>query len=168
MLVSVLAFNVGQWFRSNNLRENPFVIGQTVYPTEAYLDELTSREVGYRSLGYEEFALREAALQEVIGEGGVVMDMTAHLIRIRFSDGSESDFDWGWFEAKEGLVLTDDWVLGNPFSVGQTVCAIPDSIRLDFPDRGVVEAISGNLLKLRGYGSTYSDYIHFGHFQECR
>lgn len=126
---------------------NPFVIGQTVYPADNF--RLTDPTDDF---------------MKVAEEGAEVINLTKDLIRVRFSDNTEKVYDWSWFVANNDLVLTDDWVLGNPFSVGQTVCAVPDSVREDFPDSGVVADVVGELLLLDNYDSP----INSGHFQECQ
>lgn len=146
LLVIVLAGLVIVGCGGNAPKTNPFVIGQTVYPKSDFV--LTASA--------EQFAK--------MAQGAKVINTSSDLIRVRFSDNTEGVYGWVWFIAKEPLVLTEDWVLGNPFSTGQTVCAVPDSVRESFPDKGIVTEIHGELIKLEGYDSL----LHSGHFQECQ
>jgi len=135
--------------------QNPFVIGQTIYVADDFYYTLLSN-------------FSEEMVKDLETNGAQVVDITAGLVRYRLSDGSESMSNWRWFTQKEDLVLTDNWVLGNPFSVGQRVCAVANSIRERFPDEGIVDAINGSLLRLKGYREGVDGWIGWAHFQECR
>ena len=125
---------------------NPFVIGQTVYPADNFSLTGSTKEV--------------VALAD---QGAQIVNMTRDLIRVQFADGSEAVYNWKWFDAGEPFELTDEWVFGNPFVVGETVCAVPRSVDRNFSDKGVVSEVHDELIKLEGEDSL----IYFGHFQRC-
>ena len=121
---------------------NPFQVGQKVSVTDKYAEVQ----------GAEEAELLDCQ----------IINMTAAQVRIR-CNGLEKDLHWSWLKADGELELTDEWVFSNPFRVGQEVCAVPDSIREDFLDIGVVVDLQNELIKL----DDYPDWINWTHFQYC-
>jgi hypothetical protein len=127
--------------------KNPFTIGDTVSPVEG---------APFTGFSDESFASFK-------NDGAMVVDLTNEFVRVCLEDGSEDTYYWKWLEKKDELVLTRDWVIGNPYSPGQEVCAIPSSLAESFPDKGIVEAIDGDQLQVEGFDRL----IDWGHFQEC-
>ena len=126
---------------------NPFQIGQTVYFSEKYYSVLND-------LGYS----------RSLAENGVeVVDLTKDLVRVKFTDGSEHFCNWRWIASSKKISLTDKWVLGNPFSVGQTVCVVPSSSWEDIPLKGKVLKVKDDFLVVEGN----EKHIHYLHYQEC-
>lgn len=123
---------------------NPFQIGQTVYPSEIYGGKHTKAEL------------------ELAQEGARVLDITETLVRVEYADGSV-DFLHNEYFVPGDVALDEDWLLGNPFAVGQEVCAVPGSVREPFPDRAAITGIDGERLYLAGYQYP----VNWTHFQEC-
>lgn len=145
--LGILALALGIFDNKNVSDINPFIIGQTVYPAKNFSSITLSKD-----------------LVKMASEGAVVINLTKDLIRVRFINGDEETYAWPWFVAKEKLVLTDEWIIGNQFVVGQCVRAIPSSVREDFPDKGIVVEVDKSWIRLKGYDG----WINAGHFQRCQ
>lgn len=126
---------------------NPFKVGQTIYPNGNFLRF------------NEEF--------ETIAQDGVkVIDITISLVRVMWSDGNEGTYHWSYFvDQKESMALSDDWLIGNIFAVGQEVCATLSSTSLGhIPTRGIIQEIAGRLITLEEEEDRWFDHKHF---QKC-
>jgi hypothetical protein len=128
----------------NQQETNPFQIGQVIYPNADYATEHTDEEV------------------TIAKQGAKVLDITSEFVRVQYSDGNVDVLSFLWFEPAE-MELTDEWAIGNPFHEGDEVCAVPDSVREDFPDEGTVTGITMDYILIDDYGSL----LNWSHFQSC-
>ena len=125
-------------------QENPFQIGQIIYPNGDYIETHTAEEL------------------EMASQGSKVLDVTSEFVRVEYTNGSVEMLSFVWFEPDE-MKLTNDWALGNPFHIGDEVCAIPDSVRENFPDMGTVTDVEMDFILIDNFGTM----INWGHFQYC-
>ncbi|KKS07013.1 hypothetical protein A3K01_04135 [candidate division WWE3 bacterium RIFOXYD1_FULL_43_17] len=145
VVVVILVMSFPSCSGSSEQETNPFQIGQTIYPNKDYVESHYPEHVA------------------IAIQGGKVVDITRDLVRIEYNDGSTYVFDHEWFQPLE-MELSEVWMLGNPFHVGDYVCAVPDSIRESFPDAGNVSKVQGELIQLNGSGHL----INWAHFQLCK
>lgn len=130
------------------VQANPFYIGQVVYPGPDFDVTHSQKEI------------------EVAQRGAKVLDITNRLVRVRYTDDSVEILSFVWFEYPENPVeirLTDDWLMGNPFHEGATVCLVPDSRRKGLPNEGTIEKVNGEVVLL----DTYTDWLNWEHLQYC-
>ena len=126
-------------------KTNPFQIGQVIYPNADYATEHTDEEV------------------VIANQGAKVLDINSKLVRVQYADGNVDVLSFLWFEPAE-MELTDDWVMGNPYHEGDEVCAVPDSIREDFPDKGTVTGVAMDFVLIDDFGTL----LNWRHFQFCQ
>ena len=124
---------------------NPFRIGQVIYPNEEYAEEHNAKELA------------------LANQGTKVLDISSQLVRVQYSDGSVDVLSFYWFEPAE-IELTEKWALGNPFHEGDKVCAVSDSLREGFLDKGIIDGVSGEFVLIKDHDTL----LNWGHFQFCQ
>lgn len=145
LILLALTIWVGEEIKERESKVNPFAIGQTIIPSELAVNNPALRK---------KLDLAKDSVQ--------VINLTDELVRVLFNDDSEGIFEWRYFKAKSPLKLTEDWILGNPFSPGQSVCSIEQGVQ--FPPHGIIERVVGEYVTLVGIGM---GMYHFSIFQPC-
>lgn len=152
--------NGSNYYNANNEGPNPFRLFQRVYPNTEYYKFKTE-------------AL-DSSRYPVADGGAIIIDQTNSALRLLFEDGTVSTFPNRMFEEKSDDLdrnsenytywYSEEWRLGNPFAVGDVVCAVASSIREDFPDKATVLKVDDQFVYVDGYKSM----IEFSHFQYCK